>query len=179
MSYQEIYRRSLEDPEGFWGEAAQALHWDKPWDKVLDASARPFYRWFAGGMINSGGSVNHFASHIVREAMRLELLDAHVTKLRREYRARVEAMDRALESEFGSQAEWLTPAGGYFFWVRFSGRTDVAALREPARERQTGFQPGQVFSVNDRFANCLRLSFAHYGTDDIAEGIRRLRPLFD
>ena len=53
MSYQESYRRSLEDPEGFWGEAAQALHWDRPWDKVLDDSNKPFYRWFAGGMLNT------------------------------------------------------------------------------------------------------------------------------
>ncbi len=53
MSYDEVYQRSLSDPEGFWGEAAQAIHWDKPWDKVLDASRPPFYRWFAGGMLNT------------------------------------------------------------------------------------------------------------------------------
>ena len=53
MSYDEVYQRSLSDPEGFWGEAAQAIHWDKPWDKVLDDSRPPFYRWFAGGMMNT------------------------------------------------------------------------------------------------------------------------------
>ncbi len=53
MSYAEVYRRSLTDPEGFWGEAAQAIDWDKPWDKVLDASAPPLYRWFRGGRLNT------------------------------------------------------------------------------------------------------------------------------
>jgi propionyl-CoA synthetase len=53
MTYDEVYRRSLSDPEGFWGEAAQAIHWDKKWDKVLDDSRPPFYRWFAGGMLNT------------------------------------------------------------------------------------------------------------------------------
>ncbi len=53
MNYRESYRRSLEDPEGFWGEAAQALDWDKPWDRVLDDSNKPFYRWFSGGRINT------------------------------------------------------------------------------------------------------------------------------
>jgi propionyl-CoA synthetase len=53
MSYQQQYRRSLEDPEGFWGDAAQALHWDQPWSKVLDDSNKPFYRWFSGGMLNT------------------------------------------------------------------------------------------------------------------------------
>ena len=53
MSYDEVYQRSLSDPERFWGEAARAIHWDKPWDKVLDDSRPPFYRWFAGGMLNT------------------------------------------------------------------------------------------------------------------------------
>ncbi len=53
MSYASIYRRSLEDPEGFWGEAAEALHWFGPWRKVLDGSRAPFHRWFEGGRFNT------------------------------------------------------------------------------------------------------------------------------
>jgi len=51
--YRAIWERSLRDPEGFWGEAAEALHWDRRWDQVLDASRPPFYRWFAGGLLNT------------------------------------------------------------------------------------------------------------------------------
>jgi len=51
--YAEVYRRSLEDPEGFWSEAAAAIHWEKRWDKLLDDSRAPFYRWFAGGVLNT------------------------------------------------------------------------------------------------------------------------------
>lgn len=51
--YEEVFRRSIEDPEGFWGEAAEAITWHKKWDKVLDASNPPFYRWFAGGEMNT------------------------------------------------------------------------------------------------------------------------------
>ena len=51
--YDEVYRRSLRDPEGFWGEAAAALTWDRRWDQVLDRSRPPFYRWFAGGRLNT------------------------------------------------------------------------------------------------------------------------------
>ena len=53
MSYASVYRRSLEDPEGFWGEAASALHWFEPWRKVLDDSRAPFHRWFEGGRFNT------------------------------------------------------------------------------------------------------------------------------
>lgn len=53
MSYEEIYARSMEDPEGFWGEQAAAIDWYKPWNKVLDDSRKPFYRWYAGGELNT------------------------------------------------------------------------------------------------------------------------------
>ena len=51
--YDETYRRSIEDPEGFWADAAKECHWYKQWDAVLDKSNEPFYRWFPGGEINT------------------------------------------------------------------------------------------------------------------------------
>jgi len=52
-AYSEMYRRSLEDPDGFWGEAAAAIDWAHPWERVLDDSRAPFYRWFSGGRLNT------------------------------------------------------------------------------------------------------------------------------
>jgi propionyl-CoA synthetase len=51
--YEATYRRSLEDPEGFWAEAAGGIHWYRRWDRVLDDSNKPFYRWFSGGVLNT------------------------------------------------------------------------------------------------------------------------------
>ena len=51
-TFDEVYRRSIDDPEGFWGEAAEQVHWYRKWDKVLDDSDAPFYRWFTGGQTN-------------------------------------------------------------------------------------------------------------------------------
>lgn len=51
--YEELFKRSISDPEGFWGEAAEAITWYKKWDKVLDSSNPPFYRWFTGGEMNT------------------------------------------------------------------------------------------------------------------------------
>jgi acetyl-CoA synthetase len=47
-----IFERAEKDPEGFWAEQAEALHWDRPWDQVLDWSNPPFAKWFAGGRLN-------------------------------------------------------------------------------------------------------------------------------
>ncbi len=51
--FQSVYDRSLRDPDGFWAEAAEDVHWTKRWDKVLDDSNKPFYRWFSGGEVNT------------------------------------------------------------------------------------------------------------------------------
>ncbi len=40
------------DLEGFWGREASELQWFKPWEKVLDDSAKPFYKWYVGGKVN-------------------------------------------------------------------------------------------------------------------------------
>lgn len=51
--YDKVYQYAQSDPEGFWAEAAEALEWDKRWDRVLDDSNPPFYRWFTGGRLNT------------------------------------------------------------------------------------------------------------------------------
>ncbi|MCH8569011.1 MAG: acetate--CoA ligase [Balneolales bacterium] len=50
--YDSVYKRSIEDPEGFWAEEAEKLEWFRKWDKVFDDSNAPFYKWFVGGKIN-------------------------------------------------------------------------------------------------------------------------------
>jgi propionyl-CoA synthetase len=51
--YRAAYRRSLEDPEGFWGEAARAISWIHKPARVLDDANPPFYRWFPDGTLNT------------------------------------------------------------------------------------------------------------------------------
>src|SRR5210317_1300973 len=51
--YMEIHRRSIENPSEFWAEAAEGIDWERRWDKVLDDSNVPIYRWFSGGRLNT------------------------------------------------------------------------------------------------------------------------------
>ena len=51
--YDETYLHSLQNPEEFWAEAAGEISWYKKWNKVLDSSNPPFYRWFVGGEVNT------------------------------------------------------------------------------------------------------------------------------
>jgi len=48
----DFHRRSIVDPEGFWRREAGRIHWEAPFDRVLDVSRLPFARWFVGGQTN-------------------------------------------------------------------------------------------------------------------------------
>jgi propionyl-CoA synthetase len=51
--YHEVYARWQRDPQGFWGEAAQAIDWIEPAKQVFDPGAGVYGRWFAGGVCNT------------------------------------------------------------------------------------------------------------------------------
>ena len=65
--YEAVYKEAVSDPEAFWAKRADTLQWYKKWDKVLDKSGAPFYKWFVGGQTN----------------VALNALDRHVTTWRR------------------------------------------------------------------------------------------------
>lgn len=52
-AYESTYRSWQEDPEGFWAQAAESIHWYKKWDQILDTSHTPFNKWFSGGLVNT------------------------------------------------------------------------------------------------------------------------------
>ncbi|WP_446009576.1 acetate--CoA ligase [Candidatus Electrothrix sp.] len=62
--YKTAYKRSMEDPEGFWADRAEELvTWDKKWDKVLEYDfSKPEIEWFKGGKLNM--SVNCLDRHL-------------------------------------------------------------------------------------------------------------------
>ncbi|NNE37610.1 MAG: AMP-binding protein, partial [Gammaproteobacteria bacterium] len=51
--YAELYNQAITNPDKFWAEVAEAIHWDKKWKKVLDDTHAPMYRWFTGGELNT------------------------------------------------------------------------------------------------------------------------------
>ncbi len=84
-TYDEVYARSMSDPERFWAEAAADIVWTKRWDSVLDDSAAPFYRWFAGGELNT--CYNALDRHVEggRADQPALIYDSPVTETKRTY----------------------------------------------------------------------------------------------
>jgi len=83
--YAEAYQRSLADPEGFWGEAAQGIDWYQAPGAILDASNPPFYRWFTDGVMNT--CFNALDRHVAdgRADQAALIYDSPVTGVTRRY----------------------------------------------------------------------------------------------
>jgi 2-aminoadipate transaminase len=131
------------------------------------------------GWVNSGGAVNHVASHIARHAIDMGLQESFIETLQDCYRERVLTMHESLRKHLSGKASWVRPDGGYFFWVKLDEHIDTKQLRKKAFGFDVGFQPGEVFTSSGGCKNYLRLSFAHYNDDDIREGVARLAKLLD
>jgi len=82
-SYDVAYAAAQSDPSGFWGSAAEALHWDKRWERVLDDTNAPLYRWFTGGMLNT--CYNAIDRHVLegRADQAAVIYDSPVTNTKR------------------------------------------------------------------------------------------------
>ncbi len=63
-TYTDVYDRSVQDPEGFWGEQAGLVDWFQKPNRVLDDSRPPFYRWFPDATLNT--CYNALDRHVVR-----------------------------------------------------------------------------------------------------------------
>ena len=106
----------------------------------------------------------------------------HVEDLRREYRARRDAMLSALTGFGRLGARWTRPRGGLFVWVEMPHGTDTSALLTQAVQRErVAFIPGDAFasSPDVLLSHCLRLNFSNAPVERIQEGMRRLSSLFD
>ncbi|SED50956.1 hypothetical protein SAMN05444161_3357 [Rhizobiales bacterium GAS191] len=102
------------------------------------------------------------------------ILDTHVSRLRDGYRARRDAMLAALHTEFGNQASWIAPQGGFFVWLTLAKDLDTGVLLAKAAEAGVTYVPGFAFSHNGQCPNALRLSYSAAPLDRIPEGVRRL-----
>jgi propionyl-CoA synthetase len=83
-AYEEAFRRSVTDPEGFWGEAGKAIDWTREPQHVLDASNPPFTRWFPDGELNT--CHNALDRHITTRGDQVALVyDSPVTAMVRRF----------------------------------------------------------------------------------------------
>ena len=72
--YEDLYTRSVADPEGFWGEQAKRIDWIKPWTRVKNTSfsGDVSIRWFEGGQLNV--SANCLDRHLAKRSNQVAII---------------------------------------------------------------------------------------------------------
>ena len=126
------------------------------------------------GLLDSGGGFNPFTSEIVNSVISLGFLDTHIQRLKKVYRQRIKSFCDQLRMHLPEQALFKVPTGGYFVWVKLPDGIDTNSFRKAANQQNVDFYPGTFFSHEKRLKNYMRLSFAFYDEDVLAEGARRL-----
>jgi 2-aminoadipate transaminase len=130
------------------------------------------------GLLDSGGGLNPFTSAIVRGVLEVGDLDANLAELRAVYGIRLARMEGALRRSLPG-ADFTTPQGGYFFWVRLPGGVDAEALLPQAEALGVSYRPGVRFSSQGGLNDCIRLCFAFYEAGDLERGLERLGQALD
>ena len=98
----------------------------------------------------------------------------HVKKLQKSISRQAVELKQLLSGSLPERTAISSPRGGYFFWIELPEEIDTLDLFDKALKEKISIVPGKVFSSGERFANCLRLSFASPVTDKTREGIKKL-----
>ncbi|MDN5765367.1 MAG: PLP-dependent aminotransferase family protein [Humibacillus sp.] len=117
------------------------------------------------------------AQHIVAEFIRRGGLDAHLERLRAEYRNRRDAMVSAIAEHLGDGVRTTHPEGGFFLWVTLTGGNAAISspeLFEIALAEGVAIIPGTALSPSGAFEDAFRVCFASVRPDRIRVGVQRL-----
>ncbi|MBL8107760.1 MAG: PLP-dependent aminotransferase family protein, partial [Anaerolineales bacterium] len=128
------------------------------------------------GQLDSGGGMNPFTSVIVRSLIESGGLDKNISMLLDVLGNRVRVMSELLRKHI-PQAQFITPHGGYFFWLKVPG-VDTRELRTKTQAIKVDLRPGILFSSRNGLTDHFRLSVSYYDVDQIEEGILRLKQCF-
>ncbi|MFF3460825.1 PLP-dependent aminotransferase family protein [Streptomyces sp. NPDC002619] len=104
----------------------------------------------------------------------LDVLDAHVAKVRAVYGERRDAMLAALPGSLPPGSTWNRPEGGMFLWARLPETYDTTALLPRVVEQDVAYVPGAPFYAGEPDRSTLRLCFVTQTPEEIGEGLRRL-----
>jgi 2-aminoadipate transaminase len=100
---------------------------------------------------------------------------AHVPRLRRGLRSKLETLMESLAEQFGTTAEFDDPPGGIFLWIKLPDAVDTLKLASAALAAGVAINPGPEWSTDKAYARSrLRLCFASPSAEEIRQGVATL-----
>jgi 2-aminoadipate transaminase len=120
---------------------------------------------------------DQLAQATLAEFLRRGWFAKHVTKMRKVYASRLNALDEALRKYMPEETRWTRPEGGMCLWLELPPGFDASELLIHVKERGVLFAPGRYFYVQSPMPNTLRLGFASLNEKQIARGVSTLADL--
>ena len=117
---------------------------------------------------------SRLSQHIVHEAVTGPDWEDRLDRLTAFYRDRRDTFEGALQRHFSGLAEWETPPGGLFYWLRLRTPIDTRELLGEALERNVAFMPGEEFYPDRPQSGTMRLNFSHAGAEEVERGLATL-----
>jgi 2-aminoadipate transaminase len=122
---------------------------------------------------------SRLSQHLVHGAITDPGWSDRLHGLARFYRDRLDVFDAALRRHLAGLADWDTPDGGLFFWLRLHDPVDTRELLPEAIERGVAFMPGEEFFAGAPQLGTLRLNFSHADAGQVDRGLAVLRELLE
>jgi 2-aminoadipate transaminase len=114
---------------------------------------------------------DQLAQATLAEFLRRGLFNKHLSKMRKVYSSRLDALDQALRKHMPDETRWTRPEGGMCLWLELPPGFDASELLIHVKERGVLFAPGRYFYVQNPLPNTLRLAFASLDEKQITRGI--------
>ncbi len=115
-----------------------------------------------------------FTQFIAAEAIKRNVIQNNIPKVRQLYREKRDVMLQAIEEYFPKDASWSKPVGGMFVFVWLPEKIDALNMLPKALERGVAYVPGSSFYYDYSGRNTMRLNFSFPPKEKLVEGIRIL-----
>ncbi|MEM0187925.1 MAG: PLP-dependent aminotransferase family protein [Saccharolobus sp.] len=115
-----------------------------------------------------------FSQYIAMEAIRREVIQNNLPKIRRIYREKRDVMLSAIERYFPANSRWTKPVGGMFVFAWLPEKIDTTKMLQKALQEGVAYVPGASFYADYSGRNTMRINFSYPKKEELEEGIRRL-----
>ena len=119
-------------------------------------------------------ATNTLAEAIAAEYLKRGLMRKNMPAVVKMYREKRDTMIDALETNFGSEANWSHPDGGMFLWLALNDKINTTDMLKRAIEKKVAYVSGSAFYPDNPTFNTMRLNFTYSDNDQIVDGISRL-----
>ncbi|RYY61962.1 MAG: aminotransferase class I/II-fold pyridoxal phosphate-dependent enzyme, partial [Chitinophagaceae bacterium] len=115
-------------------------------------------------------SSNTITQEVIANFLENGRYETHLRRLRQTLQANSFQFIRAVSEYFPEGTRVSRPQGGFVLWIELDKRIHVSSLYESALKQKISIAPGRMFTLQDQYQHCMRLSYGHVWNEKL-EGV--------